>query len=369
MRAPSKNIWGNVFLSLMAVILFFAVMEGVLRLTVYNFKNYPISPGPNSAYPVETDEFRTLVTTNSLNMRDAEIVSKQPGEYRILCLGDSFTFGLGVNVPEAYPKVLERLLREKKSNISVINGGTAGNAEDAYHFLVDKGLGFSPDLVTVQIYIGNDFYDGMTRLNDSAGPAGGQPHEPQVDSLRPTGRPRPPSPAELFKARIRGLRLRTVEFLWTRLVQVPWIDDWLYQMNLRYDNRGIFLRKYPELEQRLVEMELEALARIWIQCRKQNIRLAVIIVPTKQQLFKKHFLDNGKYDYRKPNRLLNEFCLSHGISVLDFLELFESRPEKELKKFYYVKDRHWTVSAHVFAAVALEDFIKKNFGDSHSTFD
>jgi len=164
-------------------------------------------------------------------------------------------------------------------------------------------------------------------------------------------------PVELFKRFIRGLRLRSVEFLWTRLVQIRFIDDWLYRWNLRYDNRGIFLRKYPELEQRLVEMELEDLMRIWLRCRQENIPLVILIVPTKQQLFKKHFLDNEKYDYRKPNRLLKEFLAAHDAPVLDFLELFETRSEKELKKFYFVKDRHWTVSAHAFAAETLERFL------------
>ncbi len=53
--------------------------------------------------------------------------SAKEGALNILCLGDSFTFGLGTTAENSYPKQLERLLQEKNlSRVQVINGGRLG---------------------------------------------------------------------------------------------------------------------------------------------------------------------------------------------------------------------------------------------------
>jgi acyl-CoA thioesterase-1 len=46
----------------------------------------------------------------------------------ILFLGDSLTEGLGVNKEEAFPKIVETMIKNKlKKNITVINGGVSGS--------------------------------------------------------------------------------------------------------------------------------------------------------------------------------------------------------------------------------------------------
>lgn len=60
------------------------------------------------------------VTTNSYGMRDDEPAPKEANRFRIVALGDSFTFGLGVEMERAFPQVLERRLNERDAS----NGGT-----------------------------------------------------------------------------------------------------------------------------------------------------------------------------------------------------------------------------------------------------
>jgi hypothetical protein len=46
---------------------------------------------------------------NSLGMRDAEFPRrKPPGVVRILCMGDSTTFGMSERLEDSWPKALER---------------------------------------------------------------------------------------------------------------------------------------------------------------------------------------------------------------------------------------------------------------------
>ncbi len=81
------------------------------------------------------------VNTNSMGLRGARDISinKPPNTYRILCLGDSVTFGFGINdEKQIFGSVLEKELNslELKKKVEVINGGIGGTTiSDQYTFL------------------------------------------------------------------------------------------------------------------------------------------------------------------------------------------------------------------------------------------
>lgn len=77
---------------------------------------------------------------------------KPPGTQRIVCLGDSCTFGFEVPAAEAYPARLERILAEREGlpPVEVINGGIPGtNLFQHLLALRSKLVRFDPDLVIV----------------------------------------------------------------------------------------------------------------------------------------------------------------------------------------------------------------------------
>lgn len=104
---------------------------------------------------------RSQVVTNSHGMRDLPRSLKKPeGVYRIAVLGDSFTFGWGVEREEAYPAVLEKELNNNSGDsmrYEVLNFGVPGYStfQEVEQFL-EKGSQFSPDAVLVFV-IDNDF--------------------------------------------------------------------------------------------------------------------------------------------------------------------------------------------------------------------
>ena len=84
---------------------------------------------------------------------------KEPGKYRILCLGDSLTYGVDVARGRTYPKQLENLLKNKfkDKDISVINKGMAGyNSAQVLNELESNLEEVNPDMVTVLIGAQND---------------------------------------------------------------------------------------------------------------------------------------------------------------------------------------------------------------------
>ncbi|MBN1593837.1 MAG: hypothetical protein JW941_11405 [Candidatus Coatesbacteria bacterium] len=90
---------------------------------------------------------------SSLGFRGEEISQEKPeGMLRILCLGDSCTYGAMVSEMDAYPGVLERLLATqlKPRQVEVINGGVVGYSSlQALLSLEEKGFALSPDIVTI----------------------------------------------------------------------------------------------------------------------------------------------------------------------------------------------------------------------------
>ncbi len=100
---------------------------------------------------------RTLifeVNTNSQGFRNAEFSAKPaPGTFRIVCLGDSITFGWGMDEKYSYPRVLERYLNSRpgaKTRVEVINAGVPGyDLEQITLYLTNKILSLKPHLVTV----------------------------------------------------------------------------------------------------------------------------------------------------------------------------------------------------------------------------
>jgi lysophospholipase L1-like esterase len=106
---------------------------------------------PSTTMKRVQSEFQKVYRINSQGLRDEEIrVPKPPHVFRILMLGDSFTFGVGVELHDTFTKQLEALLNQPGSQgrYEVINGGCSSYSPILeYLFLVRKGLALAPDLV------------------------------------------------------------------------------------------------------------------------------------------------------------------------------------------------------------------------------
>jgi len=93
-----------------------------------------------------------LIEHNSTGFRDEEFQLEKPaGEFRVLAIGDSFTYGSGVLMEDAWPHVLERRLGESGRKVQVINCGfAAGYSPASYEtWLESDGLLLEPDLVVI----------------------------------------------------------------------------------------------------------------------------------------------------------------------------------------------------------------------------
>lgn len=102
------------------------------------------------------------INDDSLNSIRTYSVQKPPGVYRIIALGDSFTYGDHVNTQEAWPAQLEKLLQsssecELSKTFEVLNLGVSGfDIQSEIERFRIRGQKYNPDLV-LWLLIDNDF--------------------------------------------------------------------------------------------------------------------------------------------------------------------------------------------------------------------
>ncbi|MFA5110135.1 MAG: GDSL-type esterase/lipase family protein [Desulfobaccales bacterium] len=104
--------------------------------------------------------FTFAYSNNSLGWRGSrEYREQKTAGYRILMLGDSFTYGLGVNDDQTFAARVEKNLTADHLSVEVMNAGCPGKGTD-YDLKVFQTAGarFRPDL-TVLCFFCNDFQD------------------------------------------------------------------------------------------------------------------------------------------------------------------------------------------------------------------
>lgn len=104
---------------------------------------------PHSNFSFERPEFKYSRTVNSLGYSDREwAVRKMKNEKRILCLGDSWTEGVGATYDSTYVSILQSILRQEDTTYTVMNGGTSGDDPCVnYVNYRDRLVVFKPDIV------------------------------------------------------------------------------------------------------------------------------------------------------------------------------------------------------------------------------
>jgi len=105
----------------------------VLRLFDYLLGHFLFPIGyfyamnPEETVITETSEFKSIAKISAQGLRNELVAIPKPhGVYRILALGDSFTYGWAVSAEETWVKQAESALFAKGKKVEVINAGVPG---------------------------------------------------------------------------------------------------------------------------------------------------------------------------------------------------------------------------------------------------
>ena len=304
-----------------------ATMSVVLRSSPRIFRESDLLPYellPNAESVHSATEFSIPIRINSLGYRGGEFDPCKREQFRILVVGDSFTFGHGCTAEETYASVLERVLAGERRGreVEVINAGYAAcNYPDTYYLYLKKiGLELEPDLVIVGFFMGND----VDRQGKS-------PHK-WVD-VDPEGLP----------LRIAGTSAHVEDGYWVAnrragRYRFPVVrDSHLAQAVLSAVSRVrrreagrvtiynelMYRENYLERTEAAVDVVQGLFSAMKTSVEERGGRLAVVMIPAYEQVcselvFGDSGVDSG-LDLLKPQREFARFFGEQGIDYVDLL--------------------------------------------------
>ena len=127
----------------------------------YDSKLGGMVPVPNQkGFKSHPKEYYYEYQNNEIGMRDTrQIADYKQIPFKILSIGDSFTYGWGVNDDETFSKILEKKIN--RDSVAVLNAGASGAGTDyALKFFQVRGKEISPKVV-LYFYYENDRVDNL----------------------------------------------------------------------------------------------------------------------------------------------------------------------------------------------------------------
>ncbi len=175
--AAVKSRWGlNLILVIVSLGLIFALsfladfLAGKASPEVAPTGRMELIFPPGNVQEFKTVDFTYTARINNWGLREREIAPERNGKYRILGIGDSFTYGWGIESEQTWLRLLENNLQKDGYNVETINCGKPGDGPPAYAATAEKVIPiFKPDLVIVGMLQGDDIA--------AAGPEGLKPAE------------------------------------------------------------------------------------------------------------------------------------------------------------------------------------------------
>jgi len=342
-----SELFKNIALAIVSTGLMLFLLEMVLRVTevvpartleyadpvLWRTNIGPLKPGQTF-----TDRFKRqlpfTVTVNNLGLRGRDLSpAKTPGATRILCLGDSYTFGAYVDDTETWPAQLEEILKERNParDLDVVNAGISGfTIVDELDFLKEHGLDLQPDIV-VLAFVLNDLAD-LTRRVSSREMLKRASEEAASSALGP------------LKAHLRQTAIYNSLFMLKAYIRRASGSDPTVQ---EVDIRHLLQREYDATTLGLFEQYKGHLAEMKSLLDQRGIKLVFMIFPYWEQV------SQGATD--EAQRRLLEMASQVGVTSLDLLPTYRKHDPRGRKFFHMPWDHHPSARGYRRAARDLAD--------------
>jgi len=289
------------------------------------------------------------VHRNSDGLRDREFTKPKPaGVYRMLILGDSFAWGIGLDVEEALPKRLERDLAGLPHPVEVVNGAIPGfNTTQELRLLRNKGLSYEPDFLLL-LYNMNDIEfrpELATQAYDT-------------DKVVPIVEVDADEKIEDFSKR-KGLRA----FIQRIQDASPFVDYMVPRIGSILRRMGLLdspefswvartFRGFTDENPGWTESKI-ALGSIKEIAAERGIPFVVVIYPLLVEL--------ENYQGQDAHRAIRTYCESIGVPTIDLLPVFE---DKNASQFWVnFMDPHPNAYAHTLVSDYVLSHLRPHLPD------
>ncbi len=301
------------------------------------------------------------VTTNGQGLRGArDLPPRRPANgLRVLCLGDSFTYGVGVDDRFAYPALLESLLATRLPGMAVEVANTGVPFYDLFDetaYFLEKGRRMQPDVVVLQFYIndlesmaGAFFREGLlareggeySRLDQLSGREG---VERRLNAWMEKHVP----------AMVRAARTDRLPDAPGNTASRPYDR---YKLRATAEEKAIL----GDRRQLLDQASLPVMERFWANYRQAllGLRDAVEASGAAFVLVLPPDVKQVREDLNAPAAALVGFCQQHGIPVIDPGPQFRVMSGENPDRYYLTPfDIHPNADGNTLVAKAVADAIQ-----------
>ncbi|MEM9593751.1 MAG: GDSL-type esterase/lipase family protein [Acidobacteriota bacterium] len=279
---------------------------------------------PGAVDRLTTPEFDVEIRIDGRGLRSHSAPSDDTAE-RWLVLGDSFTFGHGVEVEQGWPARLEAALRSAGRPVEVINLAVTGYGTDQQLMrLEERGPELGGDVVLLGLFVGNVFRNARSQQVGYAKPrlVDGPGGLDIVNLPLPRRRLAPEWP--------RGWRLR---WLLSRrggiaLEHLGGGDAW--------GTTAAILRRFQAVAEGM------------------GARPAVVVLPKDQSVY------GGppqRWLHRRSTELTCDLLAEVGLPFLDLTSALTGAADGA-ERLYFPVDGHWTAAGHGVAAEAAARWLE-----------
>lgn len=315
-------------------------------------------------------EWNVLVETNAAGFRDTP-EPPRPGERLVLSLGDSMSFGWGVEYKEAFPARLETLLSQSAGPpFRVIKASIPGTGTTDQLALLSELVETTPvDVVLLAFFVGNDFHDVE---------AGGASQYDIIDGLL--------VPKDASQSLSRHMRswVKRKSYAAQLIAQQFWRLERHRTAAVPVERRAHagLARRDPGLRDTLelhlrqgpdeklaggIESTLSALSEMQDVARRHGARFVLLVIPRsfqvheedKQRWQEAYGLRDEDWDMDRPQRLLRDWARGSGAELIDPLTALRGEAGQGRGRLYFFPDSHLNATGHAVVADRLARYFRE----------
>ena len=376
----ARNLGINICLALVSVFFTFMLVEFVFRYhwqpaslfmkkasALYQYDELlGWSLVPNKRVERKTAEYRVIEVTNSFGLRSPELsLGKEPGEFRILFLGDSFAQGYTVEWKKTYAEVVRQLVANSIGRkVSVVNGGCAGWSTDQQLLWYERnGKQWNADFVVLLFFDNDLWYNTQSRYWRGFKPR----FAIEDNKLKLLYRPAKPEkwqPTSLFA------HSHLLVYFHSRLSHIPQVKSLTNILGFELPkvsdvpnfsvefNR--FLPQHPVTVDgwRITEALLK---RLFSEVKKEKGKFLLFQIPnrwflygdSRRKLLERYGKRAKEWKLGYISKRLHKFCIKNNIPSLEPTSEFK----QSKKRLYLTQDGHWNEDGHSLVGKQIGNFI------------
>jgi lysophospholipase L1-like esterase len=293
-----------------------------------------------------SSEYNVSVRINEAGLRmDREIpLARTPGVPRVLFLGDSFTFGQGVEAHQCFTDLIQRDWPQAE----ILNFGVSGTGTDQQLlFYREQGSRYAPDLVVLDFYVGCATRNSQFVLQTPKGWRLKPRFELEQGSLVLTHVPVP----DTLVTNLRDLYPHDRKAGWATLAKRFLREhSRLYSLvRSKFGSNVVY-----DSTQKPWQLTAAIMRQMAEEVRGNGCQFAVAFFPSLEEASR-----GGSTQLRDQ---VGDLCAELDVPFLDLLPVFQGKEKDTVSErntpLYFPQDKHWNAEGHKLVAKELLPWLK-----------